>query len=265
MEEARRSFDFGENWRGFASTALNEERVNQARKDFNELTKDLELPGKRFLDIGFGQGLAAYLAAEKNAQVSAIDIAPASLEAARLTGGLFSVDTQPEFEIASILDTHWLESPRRSGGYDIVHSWGVLHHTGQMYKAIENAADLVKPGGFLILALYNNHWTAPIWKLVKRIYVNAPSIVRAALISLFYLPLYCGVWCFTGRSPASSPRGMDFYYDLVDWIGGYPYEFANSQEIENFLLEKGFIKLKHIPPQVPTGNNQWVFHKQTSN
>ena len=52
-----------------------------------------------------------------------------------------------------------------------MYSWGVLHHTGAMWKALENASTLVRPGGLLFIALYNNQGGASRrWKIIKRTY-----------------------------------------------------------------------------------------------
>jgi hypothetical protein len=39
---------------------------------------------------------------------------------------------------------------------------------------------------------------------------------------------------------------MDFYYDVVDWVCGYPYEHATLDEVASFLEKKGFSNRKTI-------------------
>lgn len=65
----------------------------------------------------------------------------------------------------------------------------------------------------------------------------------------------------TRRNPKEMTRGMDFYYNVVDWVGGYPYEYATISEIDNLLNKLGFRCIKKIPAQVPTGCNEFVFKK----
>ena len=74
--------------------------------------------------------------------------------------------------------------------HDIVDSWGVLRHTGDMKKAVQNTALLVRPGGHLILALYNRHWTSPVWLIVKWLYCKSPPIIKKLLVTALYPIIY---------------------------------------------------------------------------
>ena len=56
-------------------------------------------------------------------------------------------------EPGSVLDPDYL---RTLGSWDIVYSWGVLHHTGAMWEALGNVAPLVKPSGLLFISIYND-------------------------------------------------------------------------------------------------------------
>jgi len=125
----------------------------------------------------------------------------------------------PNIQIVSILDRPFVESEKQKGGYDIVHSWGVLHHTGNMKQALRNACLLVKEGGYLICAIYNKHWSSPFWKGIKWGYNVSPERIQQAFIALFYPLIYLAKWLVTGKNPKNQERGMDFYYD-VSRLGG---------------------------------------------
>ena len=56
-------------------------------------------------------------------------------------------------------------------------------------------------------------------------------------------------------------RGMSPWRDVVDWVGGYPYEYASIDEVVESLKSKGFRIRKAIPAKVPTGCNEFVFEK----
>ncbi len=58
---------------------------------------------------------------------------------------------------------------------------------------------------------------------------------------------------------------MDFFYDVVDWIGGYPYEYASISEIDDMLTNLGFKCTKMIPAKLPTGCNEFIFKKAPKN
>jgi hypothetical protein len=69
----------------------------------------------------------------------------------------------------------------------VTYSWGVLHHTGDMWTALENVAGLVKPDGQLWISIYNDQGEAShIWKLVKRSYNK--SIVGKFLVLALGVP-----------------------------------------------------------------------------
>lgn len=266
MDEQKKQFDFGENWDEFSRKALNPERVRQARDDFSKLLEGTELQGRSFVDIGFGQGLSLLAATASGAFTVGCDINPKCKEVLDANRRCF-----PEAEAAcipvitgSILDDAVLNNIRATvpgGQFDIVHSWGVLHHTGNMKKAIVNAASLVKPGGRFVLAIYNRHWTSPVWFIIKWFYNMMPKFVRKIMILIFYPVIWLAKYAVTKDDPKKQARGMDFYYNVIDWVGGYPYEYASLDKIEKMLAGLGFAPVKKIPAQVPTGCNEFVFEK----
>jgi 2-polyprenyl-3-methyl-5-hydroxy-6-metoxy-1,4-benzoquinol methylase len=258
-----RQFDFGQNWIDFSRHALTPEKVEQARHDFLRLFAGIPLNGKSFLDIGFGQGLNLLFAQEAGARIFGNDINPKCEEALRLTASVLRANGNVPVVMGSFLDAGVrsriaaLNEPARK--FAIVHSWGVLHHTGGMRAAIQNAASLVDDDGHLVLAIYNRHWSSRTWLLVKWVYGSSPSWFRPLLTGFFY-PIIAGAkFCVTGKNPFRKNRGMDFYYDVVDWIGGYPYEYATRQEIESIVQPLGFSCVRYEAAEVPTGCNEFVF------
>jgi len=260
-------FDFGQNWVSYSLNALTPERVTQAQNDFKVLMSNTggDIAGKSFLDIGFGQGLSLLTATVSGAHVVGCDINPKCGEVIDRNRIYF-----PEAEraniplvIGSILDSNIVKKLKdkspEGNGYDIVHSWGVLHHTGNMKLAINNAASLVKPGGYLVIAIYNRHWSSPAWRVIKWLYCKSPSLIKKQFVMGFYPIIYAAKWWVTRRNPKTQSRGMDFYYNVIDWVGGYPYEYASRLEVEECLLFHGFEPINFIPAEVPTGCNEFVF------
>ena len=89
------------------------------------------------------------------------------------------------------------------GGFELVYSWGVLHHTGAMWQALENAAIPVVDGGRLFVAIYNDQgWISGYWRAVKRLY-NRFALLRPLVVA-FHAPYLFGarwlVRALTGRS-----------------------------------------------------------------
>jgi 2-polyprenyl-6-hydroxyphenyl methylase/3-demethylubiquinone-9 3-methyltransferase len=258
------AFDFGENWSEFSARALDAGKVAQACAQFAALTSGIVLPGRSFLDIGFGQGLGLLAAAALGATASGCDINPKCAAVLRRNLPYFpELSAAPPVVVGSILDPAVVASLRDASperrGYDVVHSWGVLHHTGDMPRAIAHAAGLVAPGGHLVMAIYNRHWSSPAWHAIKWLYVRSPRWAQRAFVGLLYPVIYAAKWIVTGRNPKVQERGMDFYFDVVDWVGGYPYDYASAGEMERLLAGLGFHLVRFHAARVPTGCNEFIF------
>jgi len=262
MQEVTR-FEFGKNWQSFARRALNEGRVEQARLAFSQLLPAQKLRGAKFLDVGFGQGLSLLLAAEAGAIAQGIDIDADNLAAFQFSAQKLSVDVLPHVQVGSILDTQVIAALSCDGLFDVVHAWGVLHHTGRMWAAVENCISLVRPsaGGLLVISIYNRHWSSAAWGLIKWTYNVLPRFGQKILTGLMYPVILVAKFIVTGKNPFQKERGMDFYHDVVDWVGGYPYEYAAVDEVKNFVEARGFKLLKVLTAQVPTGCNEFVFER----
>jgi 2-polyprenyl-6-hydroxyphenyl methylase/3-demethylubiquinone-9 3-methyltransferase len=131
-----------------------------------------------------------------------------------------------------------------------------------MFQAIRNSAALVSEQGYLVLAIYQTHWSSPVWKWVKFLYNKSPAIGRRLFIWLFYPLIYLAKWIVSRENPENKNRGMDFYHDVIDWVGGYPYEYAQRAEITGYLKELGFDLIRFFPPVAPTGCMEFVFRKR---
>jgi 2-polyprenyl-6-hydroxyphenyl methylase/3-demethylubiquinone-9 3-methyltransferase len=261
-------FDFGQNWQEFARVALTPERVGDAQREFAALLEGVPLEQAAFLDIGFGQGLGLLSATRLGVRPVGCDINPKCREALRISAAFFPDLDQGAIPIVvgSILDATVVAAlraaaPGGGGSYDVVHSWGVLHHTGDMRTAIRNAASLVRPGGHLVLAIYNRHWSSPVWTAIKWSYCKAPRWLQRAMVAAFVPIIALAKWAVTGRDPRRQQRGMDFYYDVIDWVGGYPYEYASIDELRLFVETLGFRCLRWRAAEVPTGCNEFVFRR----
>jgi 2-polyprenyl-3-methyl-5-hydroxy-6-metoxy-1,4-benzoquinol methylase len=255
-------FAFGENWQDF-SKKITGDRFNSARQSLQELVGDLA--GKSFLDIGCGSGLFSIAASALGAKkVTAFDFDPQCVATAKnLHTAISQWEPQVkgkaiEFSVGSVL-----EEKSNIEQFDIVYSWGVLHHTGDMYKAFESAAKYVAKGGLLVIAIYNKHWTSPLWKMIKYSYIKSPAIIRKLLIWSVFIIKVPAVMITTGHNPLSKERGMNYYNDIVDWVGGYPYEYATTAEVAQFFEQRGFKLKKLVPTKGFTGCNEFVFERVT--
>ncbi|HYG26976.1 MAG TPA: class I SAM-dependent methyltransferase [Caulobacteraceae bacterium] len=223
-------FAFGKNWRSFAGL-IDDERIQGSDAGIDRLFLGDELKGKTVLDIGCGSGLPALSLLRRGAEhVTCIDIDADSVAAATQTLTAHAPPENWSAEVRSVFDM--------TGQFDVVYSWGVLHHTGDMWRAIEKAASLVKPGGRLAIAIYAKTSLCGFWKIEKRIYRKMSQPLQKAAQYLFagFAEL---LRLITDRSGSPRARGMDGMHDAHDWLGGYPYESATPAEIEQAL--PGFV------------------------
>lgn len=256
-----RRFDFGENWRAFSDALATPERLDRARASLAALVGAERIAGRSFLDVGCGSGLFSLAAADLGAaRVHGFDVSENSVRASRDNLARLRPERERDgtvtFTQGSVLDPGFTAALDPA---DTVYAWGSLHHTGAMWQAVDEAARLTAPGGTLVLALYNRHWTSPLWLRVKRLYNTLPPAGRRAMVAALSVPVFLGVWATTRRWPLSRDRGMDFHYDLVDWIGGYPYEYASPDETAAHMARLGFAQRAVVPQEGWTGCVQYVF------
>lgn len=263
-------FAFGENWAQFL-LALSDERIRAAETSLQSMLGIENLGGKTFLDIGSGSGLFSLAARRLGATVHSFDYDPQSVACtAELKRRYFPDDTKWKIECGSALDNTYLE---KLGQWDVVYSWGVLHHTGAMWRALENVAPLVGAGGHLFLAIYNDQGiNSQIWLRVKRLYNQLPRHLRWMVLgpSLLWLWGPRTIYDLTRLRPfdrwrnygQQAGRGMSPWRDVVDWVGGYPFEVAKPEEIFSFYKKRAFQleQLKTCGGRL--GCNQFVFSRR---
>ena len=260
-------FRFGENWASFLRL-LNEDRIRRAEESLKGMLELERLDGKRFVDVGSGSGVFSLAARRLGAEVVSFDYDEQSVACtAELKQRHFPDDPHWEVTQASVLDRDFLKSV---GTFDVVYSWGVLHHTGRMWEALANVVPLVTPGGQLFIAIYNDQGRATrTWARVKKAYVAAPRPFKWAVL----WPAFVRLWgptilrdtirgqprrTWMSYSEDNSGRGMDPWRDVVDWVGGYPFEAATPEQIFDFFREQGF-DLTRLSTSGGSGCNEFVF------
>lgn len=258
---------FGKNWKQFLEENYSEERLAEAEKSLRALFGETGLAGKTFMDIGCGSGLFSLAAWRLGAsKITSIDVDLDSVECCRHLARQINKEGSREWNIVhgSILDQTLIGGLPKS---DIVYSWGVLHHTGNMWQAIENAGKLVTPGGCFMIGIYN--WQGGrrgtvTWQKLKKWYCTAPRwqtrMWEWGYISwnLFYMVLVL-------RNPIThirgyqKNRGMSWFRDVSDWLGGYPYEAATPGEVLDFVRNKFGFELTKQKINCGLGISEFVF------
>lgn len=260
-------FGFGANWRQYLA-AITPTRLERADQSLGEMLGRDDLSGMRFVDVGSGSGLFSLAARRMGATVVSFDYDPDSVACTQeLRQRFLPGDPDWRVERGDALDADYLAGLDR---FDVVYSWGVLHHTGDQWRAIANAAALAKPGGLFYLALYNDQgWPSQAWGLVKLAYNRLPGPLRWLVAG----PALVRLWgptmvkdCLRGRPGRSwrgyeSARGMDAWRDFIDWVGGYPFEVSRPQQVTEFLGGKGFATLKVKDCGRGLGCNEFLFQR----
>ena len=253
-------FKFGENWARFLR-GLSEQRIAAAERSLREMLGVERLDGRTFLDIGCGSGLFSLAARRLGARVVSFDFDPQSVACAQtLRERYFAGDDGWRICEGSALDADFMA---RLGRHDVVYSGGVLHHTGNMYQGLALAAQAVRPGGHAFIAIYNDQgWLSRYWAAVKRLY-NGSAPGRMAMIAWHapYLFGARGAFRLIARR-GRLERGMSMWHDMLDWLGGYPFEVARPEEIFDFYRARGFRLDKLITCGGGLGNNQFVFTRR---
>ena len=275
MQMDGNAYDFGSNWRSFIDHHLTDESRQEALQSLPAFLQRDSLEGLTFVDVGCGSGLFSWAALKLGAKrIVSFDVNPSSVACCKQ---LRADEGEPEHWTvleASILDE---EAVRALGEFDVVYSWGVLHHTGRMWEAIENAASLVKPGGLMWIAIYNRAdgiglysdgrvGSSRFWEREKIFYNRLPKLGQLAMDYAAASGMVAA-HLLSGRNPVkeirhhNQNRGMSWLVDIRDWLGGWPYEYASVEEIFSFVQKRLGYTLENVISTNSLRNNEYLLRR----
>jgi 2-polyprenyl-6-hydroxyphenyl methylase/3-demethylubiquinone-9 3-methyltransferase len=269
------SYEFGQNWRRYIDADFDEARVSEAVRSLQGFLGLGDLRGKTFLDIGCGSGifsLAAYRM--EAARIVSLDIDPNSVACCDDLRSRAGAPSRWAVLGGSVLDSAFLGS---LGEFDVVYSWGVLHHTGRMWQAIENASRRVRPGGLFYIAIYNRAdgigmysdgriGPSSFWEIEKRLYNRLP-VWGQRVLDYGAAAGMIGGYLVAGRNPIEeirshkSKRGMSWMVDIRDWLGGHPYEYASVAEVFEFMHAQSGFSLERLNSTNSLRCNEYLFRR----
>lgn len=256
------TFSFGENWKKFLNT-VGEKEISKAREDIKQWVGEENILNKKIIDIGSGSGihsLAFYLMGAK--ELISFDYDIYSVEATRELWKKAGSPSNWNLFQGSILDKNCITN---LGKFDIVYSWGVLHHTGEMWNAIENSIQMIAKNGLLLIAIYIKGPQYEKHLKTKRKYNKASELWKKVMVYRYVLSVIMHR-LRTGKNPFNwnekKERGMNVYNDIIDWMGGLPYEVASKEEIIGFCKEKNLEIKKVIEAKFEGGCSIYLFQNQ---
>lgn len=261
-------FEFGKNWRAFIDE-VDEPKIETAEASLTDWIGGSDLNGRSVIDVGSGSGLFSLAARRLGASIFSFDFDRDSVRATeRLKDIYFADDPEWRIEQGSILEPEFV---KELGTFDIVYSWGVLHHTGDMWQAATNVAELVKEDGLLFISIYNDQgFASRQWHRVKRLYNRSSKPLKAVIIAFAWSYFFIrslvsdAMFLVRGRLPQRDPqreRGMSRWHDLVDWVGGFPFEVAKPEEIFDFFRQRGFTLTRLKTCAGGIGCNEFLFQR----
>jgi 2-polyprenyl-6-hydroxyphenyl methylase/3-demethylubiquinone-9 3-methyltransferase len=144
-----------------------------------------------------------------------------------------------------------------------------------MWDAIDHVSARCASGGQLFIAIYNYMGSASRrWSWVKRTYCRLPEPLKLPFAAIVIAPIQIRSFLiYVAQGKAGSffrekidykkRRGMSWWHDVIDWVGGYPYEDARPEEVFEFVQKRGFTLKKLTTSGGGIGCNQFVFRKDS--
>ena len=167
------------------------------------------LEGKTVLDGGCGSGMVSVAFATLGADVTGVDVTRQCVENGRKNAQRFGVECR---FIQADLVTLSLDDQ-----FDIIYTWGVLHHTPDAEASFHSLATHLKEDGDIIIAVYLRTPLSGFWNSIRVFYQRSPSMLKTV----------------TRKTTAALLAGVDMAKRLVGGRQRYMMRGTSNEEIVN--------------------------------
>ncbi|MFQ6107920.1 MAG: class I SAM-dependent methyltransferase [Candidatus Aminicenantales bacterium] len=199
-----------------------------------------EVLNKSVLDAGCGTGVFSIIFARMGAlSVVGIDISKRSLERAQRQADQLGLQN------ATFQKVNMLRLPFTDACFDIVWSWGSVHHTADPFGCLAELIRVLKPGGSLLVAVYRRTGLTFLHETLRKGLIRLPSkywIPFSRFLSLVAAP---GISLFKKRD--KSRKGEKLEQLLFDWFFVPIRHSYLPEEIKSFLVKRGLVIKKYLP------------------
>ncbi len=234
-DQTRKSFDFQWDKVPRGRFMLDNEKFREDATGY--VCQFTQLPAEWFkdkdvVDIGCGQGRYSWAMLKLGARVLSVDQSDYGLKR--------TAEACKEYKHHRTLNANVLDPLPISDKYDLVWSFGVIHHTGDTYKAFKNIVPLVKNGGYLFLMIYGeprrddtldymsvNEYERWRWKTFNMdLSAKLEAIKQGMLENQFMI------------------NGEEHVHGYFDAIAPSVNDLYSYEEVEAWFIDSGFSEIK---------------------
>ncbi|MFL5733738.1 MAG: class I SAM-dependent methyltransferase [Chloroflexia bacterium] len=185
----------------------------------------------RALDGGCGTGVCSLALSEMADEVVGFDLSSGSLGTARDLAKRLG-KTNIQFEQGSLLNI-----PLASESFDLVWSWGVIHHTVDPIKALDELVRVLQPGGTLVLAVYLKTPLTFVHEAIRHVCLRIPRSRRKPILRAFArLTRLAERVGFKPRARNDNPTIESL---IEDWYFVPEKHFFTIKEMRALFLQRG--------------------------